>query len=323
MTEEYLSSLVAGNCRRCLSVSTASEVSLPGVHAAGRWRKRLARHRLLLSVMFALTLPLAGCATTHGHSGDLSDDTPYDPLESYNRVIFKFNDKFDKYLLKPVAQGYEFILPRPVQNSVSRFFNNLLGPTVVVNDLLQGKLKRTAADTGRFLVNSTVGIAGLFDPAKPMGLPPHDEDFGQTLGVWGVHAGPYIVWPILGPSDLRDSIGLVPDYYTYPVNYVKDSTTRWGVRILGAVNTRANLLGVTNVLEQAAGPDKYLFVREAYFQHRLNLIYDGHPPQPKFLDDDSFDDSTAPGPGDQASPSTPSTPSTPAPTQQSPGTVQH
>jgi len=274
--------------------------------AARQWTRRFARREFLLSAMLALMLPLGGCATTGGQpSADLGDDTVYDPFEGYNRVIFKFNDQFDRFVLKPVAQTYNYILPRVVKNSVSRFFNNLLAPTVVVNDMLQGKFKRSAADTGRFVINTTIGVAGLFDPAKPLGLPPHDEDFGQTLGVWGSHAGPYIVWPILGPSDLRDSVGLVADYFTYPVNYVNNRTVRWGARVLDVVDTRANLLGVTNVLEQAAGPDRYLFVREAYFQRRLNLIYDGNPPQPKFLDDAPLDDSASPASGDQTAPSVP------------------
>ncbi len=304
MTEDQACSSASAVCR--ISVRSTQPRSLPA-HAAKtlrKWGRRIVKRDVLLGILLVLALPLSGCATTSGgpgQSADSGDDEVYDPFESYNRVIFRFNDEFDRFVLKPVAEAYSYVLPRPVKNSVSRFFNNLLGPTVVVNDLLQGKLKQSAADTGRFVINSTIGVVGLFDPAKPLGLTPHNQDFGLTLGVWGLHAGPYIVWPILGPSNLRDSIGLVGDYYTYPVNYLKDSKSRWGLRILDAVDTRANLLGATNVLEQAAGPDRYLFLREAYFQHRLNQIYDGNPPQPKF-DDELMDDSATPSDGGGASP---------------------
>ncbi|MHB8454442.1 MAG: MlaA family lipoprotein [Acidiferrobacterales bacterium] len=307
MIEDQAYSSASAGCRISVRSTRACCLRADAAKAVRKWSRRLVRRDFLLGILLVLALPLSGCATTGagaGQSTDSGDDTVYDPFESYNRVIFRFNDEFDRFVLKPVAEAYSDVLPRPVKNSVSRFFNNLLGPTVVVNDLLQGKVKRSAADTGRFVINSTIGVVGLFDPAKPLGLSPHNEDFGLTLGVWGLHAGPYIVWPILGPSNLRDSIGLVGDYYTYPVNYLKDSKTRWGLRILDAVDTRANLLGATNVLEEAAGPDRYLFIREAYFQHRLNQIYDGNPPQPKF-DDEPMDDSATPSDGGGAPPPVP------------------
>lgn len=219
---------------------------------------------------------------------DSAEQGTYDPLERVNRVIYKFNDRVDRAILKPVAKGYDAITPNVVQHSIRSFFSNLLSPTVVVNDVLQGKFRQSAADTGRFLVNTTVGIAGLFDVARHMGLKPHDEDFGQTLGVWGVGEGPYLVWPILGPKNLRDSFGWFGDFATNPVTYVNDSTDQWGLWALNLVDTRAGLLGVSDILDQAAGQDEYLFVREAYRQRRLNLIYDGNPPKPKSMifDDD-------------------------------------
>ncbi len=282
-------------CPRVLTRWRRRDRAARTVCGSGRPR---AWHRLLPCVALALPLILGGCATLgHGQSSDSADGSAYDPLESYNRAIFKFNDQFDRFVLKPAAQGYSYVLPQPVRNSVTRFFNNLLEPTVIVNDLLQGKLERTASDTGRFVVNSTVGVVGLFDPARRLGLRPHEADFGMTLGVWGAPPGPYIVWPILGPSDLRDSFGLIADYYTYPVNYLNSGTARWSLRVLDAVNTRANLLGASSVLEQAAGPNMYSFVREAYFQQRLNLIYNGNPPQPKFPGDESPDDNEPPGSG--------------------------
>ena len=273
-----------------------------GQYGAPAWR------RLLSCALLALPLILGGCATLdHRQSRDSSDQSAYDPLESYNRAMFAFNETFDKYLLKPVAVGYSDVLPSPVRGGVTRFFNNLLEPTVIVNDMLQGKFVRTASDTGRFVVNSTVGLAGLFDPARRLGLKPHEADFGMTLGVWGVPPGPYIVWPILGPSDLRDSFGMVADYYTYPVDYLNSGNWRWSLRILNAVNTRANLLGASSVLEQAAGPNMYTFVREAYLQQRLNLIYNGNPPMPAFPGDESPDDN-GPPPGTGAVPSAPPAP---------------
>ena len=213
-------------------------------------------------------------------------DGTRDPLERMNRAIYRFNNRVDRAVLKPVAKAYDAVLPDPVQHSISRFFSNLLSPTVILNAALQGKMRQSAADTGRFLVNTTVGIAGLFDVAIKIGLPPHDEDFGQTLGVWGVGAGPYVVWPLLGPKNLRDSVGWVGDYFTQPITYVDDTRDQWSLWALNLIDTRANLLGVSNVLDQAAGQDEYLFVREAYSQRRTNLIYDGNPPKPEFFDDD-------------------------------------
>ena len=221
-------------------------------------------------------------------------DGTRDPWERMNRVIYRFNNRVDRALLKPVAKVYDALLPDPVQHSVSRFFSNLLSPTVILNDVLQGKMRQSAADSGRFVVNTTAGIAGLFDVATKIGLPPHDEDFGQTLGVWGVGAGPYVVWPILGPKNLRDSVGWAGDYFTHPISYVDDARDQWGLWALNLIDTRANLLGVSNVLDQAAGQDEYLFVREAYSQRRTNLIYDGSPPRPEFFDDDLSSESPSP-----------------------------
>lgn len=220
-------------------------------------------------------------------ANDLTEgDDARDPLERVNRAIYKFNDRLDRTILKPVARGYRYVLPDPVEHSISRFFNNLFMPTVVVNDLLQAKFSQSAADSGRFMVNTTVGIAGLFDVARHMGLEPHDEDFGQTLAVWGVGEGPYLVLPVLGPRTLRDGAGLVVDLATHPVSYIKDSADSWGMWLFGLIDTRAGLLGVSSVLEQAAGQDEYLFVREAYRQRRNNLVYDGNPPKPEFFDDE-------------------------------------
>jgi len=245
------------------------------------------RHRYpppLLPLLALSLAGLAGCATAP--AGALAEDGDRDPLIGWNRAVFRFNETADRWVIKPAAQGYDYVLPQPVQNAVSRFFANLDGPTVLINDLLQGKFKQSAADTGRFLINSTLGIAGLFDVAKPLGLPPNNEDFGQTLAVWGVGSGIYVVWPIVGPRDLRDSFGLLVDFATDPITYVDDPAVRWSAWALELVDTRANLLGAGDVLEQAGGDDKYLFLREAYRQRRHSLTHDGNPPRPKFFDDD-------------------------------------
>lgn len=245
------------------------------------------------SPCLAETPPSEPTAATNG--ADPGTGT-YDPLEGMNRAVYKFNTRFDRALLKPVAKGYDFITPNVVQHSIRSFFSNLLSPSVVLNDLLQAKFRQSAADTGRFLVNSTVGIVGLFDVAKHVGLKPHDEDFGQTLGAWGVGEGPYLVWPILGPKNLRDSVGWLGDFGTNPVTYVKEPAYSWGLWTLDLIDTRASLLGVSDVLQQAGGDDEYLFVREAYHQRRLNLIYDGNPPKPKpmIFDDDLVIEPPAP-----------------------------
>lgn len=247
------------------------------------------RHRRPRTCLYLLVLALAGlggCATTPAAAPH--DDDDGDPLIRWNRAVFRFNEAADRWVIKPAAQGYDYVLPTPVQNAISRVFANLDGPSVAFNDLLQGKFKQSVADTGRFLVNSTLGIAGVFDVAKPMGLEPHDEDFGQTLAVWGAGSGVYLVWPIVGPRDVRDSIGLLVEFGTDPISYVDEAAVRWSAWALELVDTRANLLGASDVLEQAGGDDKYLFLREAYRQRRQSLIYDGSPPKPKFFDDDAI-----------------------------------
>jgi phospholipid-binding lipoprotein MlaA len=220
---------------------------------------------------------LAGCATTR------SPD-PRDPWEGLNRATFEFNDGFDKVLMRPVAEGYRFVLPTPARTAVTNFFSNLNDPWVALNQLMQGKVERAIDDLGRFVWNSTFGLLGLIDIASDMGLQKHKEDFGQTLAVWGVDSGPYLVLPILGPSSLRDGVGLIPDAYAYLpwqipkwADFDHRVTWQWSLTGLDLVDTRANLLDATDLLEQAA-LDRYAFLRNAYFQRRRNLIYDGNPP---------------------------------------------
>jgi len=220
-------------------------------------------------------LLLSGCATTN------SDVGVNDPLEGYNRTMYSINDALDRAIIKPAAQGYDAVLPDPIQMGVSNFFSNLNEITVILNDLLQLKFGQAFDDMGRFALNTTVGFGGIFDVAGYAGHEGHDEDFGQTLGTWGVEPGAYVVLPFFGPRTVRDSFGLVADIYTDPVTYVEDAGARNALVALNVVDTRANLLGVKKVLDEAA-LDEYSYVRDAYLQRRQNLVYDGNPPEEDF-----------------------------------------
>jgi phospholipid-binding lipoprotein MlaA len=224
---------------------------------------------------------LAGCATSGGN--------PADPLERVNRAVFAFNDAADKVVLTPVAKGYRAVLPGFVRTGISNFFSNLEDVWVSVNDVLQGKFQEGMEDATRVLFNSTFGIAGLFDFASDVGLPKRNEDFGQTLGWWGVTSGPYLVLPFFGPSSFRDGIGFFVDGKADPVyRIVDDVPLRNSIYATRAISNRANLLDASSVLEQAA-LDRYAFVRDAWLQRRRNLVYDGNPPREK---DDADDEPT-------------------------------
>ncbi|GLC93632.1 lipoprotein [Cupriavidus sp. TA19] len=222
---------------------------------------------------------LAGCAT-----GPTAN--PKDPLEPFNREVSKINEDFDKGILRPVAEFYADYTPTPVQRAVENFFSNISDVYSAANNLLQGKPTRAAEDSMRVAMNSVLGLGGLIDIATPAGLPKYKEDFGQTLGVWGVPPGPYLVLPLFGPSSVRDTGGMLvdrqfdPSAYLYPVS-LRNSLT--GVRIVAG---RAQLLGASNLLEQAA-LDKYSFLRDSYLQRRQYLVYDGNPPEAADEDVDS------------------------------------
>ncbi|MCO1335825.1 VacJ family lipoprotein [Microbulbifer sp. OS29] len=195
-----------------------------------------------------------------------------DPWEGFNRAIFSFNDGADRYVLKPAAVSYRQITPIFVQYGVSNFFDNLREVTNTFNDVLQGKLGQAGNDAGRFLVNSTVGIAGVLDVAQHMGLEQGDgEDFGQTLAVWGVPSGPYLVLPLLGPSTVRDTPARVVDYYTNPLSYVDHDPTRYTLKATDIIQSRASLLQAESLLHG----DRYVLLRDAYLQRRDYLIVDG------------------------------------------------
>jgi phospholipid-binding lipoprotein MlaA len=206
-----------------------------------------------------------------------------DPLEGMNRKIFWFNDKVDVWVLEPAAKGWKFITPRRARNSVSNFFGNLRFPIVAMNDLLQGKFVDSATDVGRFAVNTTVGVLGFFDPATHFGLEKHNEDFGQTLGVWGLPPGPYLVVPLLGPSNPRDLLGFGVDYAFSVTPFFVDQYILIGVRALDIVNERALVLDEVRDAKDAA-IDYYSFVRDAYAQRREALISDGEV-SPKLQED--------------------------------------
>lgn len=225
----------------------------------------------------ALVAMLGGCAT----SGPVN---PRDPFESTNRAVFEFNDGVDKAFIKPVAQAYRAVLPQPVRSGVRNFFANLQDPWIGVNNLLQGKVEEGLTDWFRFATNSTMGFGGVMDVATSMRMNKHNEDFGQTLGVWGFSSGPYLVLPFLGPSDVRDGLGLIPDSFGYGGFWLPrliDGPHRVALRNslsgLDIVSLRAAVLE-TEAIFEAAALDRYTFLRDAYLQRRRNLIYDGNPP---------------------------------------------
>ena len=228
----------------------------------------------------ALTMSLigSGCASAPTTKSDAAND----PYEGFNRKAYGFNDTLDKNFFEPVARGYAKVTPDPVRTGVTNFFDNVNYINVIANDLLQGKAGQFASDTGRFVVNSTVGIGGLFDPATHIGMPTHDEDLGQTFGTWGAGEGAYLVIPILGPNSFRDLPNTASSILLNPLTWV-NSVVTIPIGVLSAVNTRANLLEASNIRDQAA-LDPYTFVREAYRQQREYKIYDGNPPGDGFED---------------------------------------
>jgi phospholipid-binding lipoprotein MlaA len=199
--------------------------------------------------------------------------SPQDPWEPFNRGVYRFNDKLDRAVAKPVAREYVKIVPRPLRTCVTNFFSNLETPSVMVNDALQGKFLAAGNDLGRFVLNTTVGIAGLLDPATSAGLARNNEDFGQTLGKWGVRPGPFIEIPLLGPSDLRDAPARFVDSYLNPRQYIKNNYIKYGLYVPDYVDRRAALLPLDDTLQHAYDP--YAFVRDAYLERRAYLVSDG------------------------------------------------
>ena len=225
---------------------------------------------LRLCAAAAAVLVLTGCATTANN--------PQDPLEGYNRAVYSFNDAVDRTVLKPTATAYKKVVPGFAQTGVNNFFGNLSDAWSSINNFLQGKGEAGATDFGRVAVNSTFGIFGLLDIASEAGMQKHNEDFGQTLGKWGVPSGPYLILPLLGPSTVRDTAALPADFagdiwtYKTPVNWRNVGT---GVRI---IDKRATLLDASGLMDDAA-LDRYEFLRDGYLQRRQSQVYDGNVPR--------------------------------------------
>ena len=235
-------------------------------------------HQFLKSFVVLSVLVLSACASIQ----QTERVAKIDPFERVNRAVFSFNEAADDYVIKPAAEAYKFVLPEFVRTGVTNFFSNINDVLIAANNLLQGKPSNAASDIGRFLVNSTIGILGFFDVATDMGLDKNREDFGQTLAVWGVGDGPYVVLPFFGPSNVRDTVGLVVDIETdFMINTNKlNSDEKIAVNGLRIINRRADLLDAGQLLEDAAF-DKYSFLRDGYIQRRRSQIYDGEPPPMK------------------------------------------
>lgn len=221
---------------------------------------------------------IAGALMLSGSA--IAQQSAKDPFEGFNRAMFAVNEGLDTVAVKPIAQAYDFVAPLPVRAGVGDFFGNIADVRNVLNNALQGKLADAGTDLGRLLINSTIGIFGLFDVASELGLEKHDEDFGQTLAVWGWDDSSFLFWPIIGPRTVRDTGGWVVDVYTDPTWYTlnKSVAARNSLVALRFVDVRASLLPSDKVVEEAA-LDKYAYVRDAYLQRRRNQIFDGRPPR--------------------------------------------
>ena len=220
-------------------------------------------------------LLLAGLLGPAGHADE-------DPWESFNRSIYSFNNTADAYVIKPVAQGYAYLMPEIGRKGVNNFFNNLLDVNGALNGFLQGRFDRGLENVGRVIINSTVGIFGLFDVATALGVPQYQTDFGHTLSIWGVPQGPFVMVPFLGPRTVRSSVGTAFDAYASPLGQMGNSDPAWGLRVFNLVDLRAGLLGADELLSG----DQYIFLRDAYLQQRRLQTSDG-----QLVDDCSeFDD---------------------------------
>ena len=248
----------------------------------------------LLTVAIA-SIVLTGCATT-----SLKEADPDDPWQGWNKGTQSFNDSFDKHILKPLAVGYLKVTNDAVDDGVTNFFSNVNDIGVTINDILQFKLLQGGMDFSRFIINTTAGVGGIFDWASKIDLPKHNEDFGQTLGYWGVPSGPYLVLPFYGPSSPRDTVGLIGDVFMDPITYVSifggfaGAATSGGTSILDATDFRAGVMSSEKVVDEATNGDRYYFLKSSYQQHREYEIHDGNVPHdidPLDSDESSMDDS--------------------------------
>jgi phospholipid-binding lipoprotein MlaA len=240
--------------------------------------------------LLAVALGLAGCATLP--KGEKPD--PRDRFERFNRSIYAFNVKVDHAVLRPVARTYVKVTPQPIRTSVHNVVDNLIYTRTIINDFLQGKFRDFETDTSRFLINTIFGLGGIFDTASRAGLDRHRTDFGQTLGIWGVHSGPYLMLPLLGPSTVRDAIGLLPDEYMTPSPYIRPAWIPWVLSGVEIVDLRTGLLDQDKLLDSSYDP--YALVRNVWLQRRDYLIHGDAPlsPEEQFPDQGDEAGSTPP-----------------------------
>jgi phospholipid-binding lipoprotein MlaA len=255
---------------------------------------------------------LCGCATLPAGT----TRSPRDPWERMNRTTYKLNTALDHAILRPVARGYHRVVPPFAQNGVSNFLSNLSYPKVMINDVLQGQFRAFANDTARLLMNTTFGVGGLFDPATRAGLDRNDRDFGQTFGKWGIKSGPYVVLPLFGPSDVRDAIGKLPEYFADPRYFIRNPWWEWSLWGLGVINARVGLLPLDPSVDSAYDP--YALVRNVYLQGRDFKVYgetsDQQDEQEQKLFDQAAQDIDTPAPKSAPAPEAPPPPAaTPPP----------
>ncbi len=238
--------------------------------------------RSAAALVALLSLLIAGCATQPNAKKD-----PRDPFEGFNRASYEFTDALDRAVLRPAAKGYKAVAPQFVETGVSNFFSNLGQPTVIVNDVLQAKFMPALSDTGRFLMNTTLGIGGLFDPATKLGFDRNKEDFGQTLGKWGMPSGAFLWVPLFGPTTVRDGFGSGVDVFADPTHYVERDAIRYGLNGMDLIDWRARQFALEETLNKAF--DKYAFIRNAYLQQREYQVTDGNVASPTF-DEEPLED---------------------------------
>jgi phospholipid-binding lipoprotein MlaA len=237
------------------------------------WRAPAGTRRGALATALLAVALVGGCAST-------GTGVARDPLEPMNRAVFTFNDQVDELLVRPAARAYQTVVPEVLRIAIGNVIGNLLEPWSVLNQLLQGKPLEAVSSAARFGLNTTLGLAGVVDIATPIGLERQQEDLGQTLGRWGLPAGPYLVLPLLGPSSLRDATGTIGSYRLDPVWHSADGDLRGAFTLFFVLESRVRLLGAERVIEGAA-LDRYSFIRDSYLQRRRNLVFDGNPPPPK------------------------------------------
>lgn len=242
------------------------------------------RLRCVFALLVLVTaFGLSGCASMHqpqsiaplAHTPEIAEQV--DPLQPLNRQVLRLNIFVDDLLLRPAAKAYDKLVPELFQRTIENMLGNLRDPWIAANGLLQGKPEQAISDVGRFVINSTLGFFGAVDLASEIGLPKHNEDFGQTLATWGVPAGPYLMLPGLGPSTLRDALAFGADYNSSIKNYIESERVRLGMSGLDVLQSRARALPAQPFLEQAI--DRYLLIRDSYLQRRRSQIYDGDPPE--------------------------------------------